>query len=411
MKEIIRTYMILFFIIIFIPFSSKSVDWEYEKIRKLNSPEYLNSSCKKLDDEKKKEFTLLKENFSEDLDNLVIIKNNTIINKDEPVPAGIGYKPHAESRMLERGLWWKIKCEYNPNDLKQNNRLISIAKKKCKTNEVSQIKIALKHHSIFSCSSQHKKELVYKIAKYNDQIQPEKSKKITLGMGSGFWFHSDGYFATNQHVIEGCKNTQVKINNKLIDSQIISFDKINDLAIGKIDKKVGSIFLLSDKPELGEEVMVGGFPLSNVLQNDSIKITRGIVSALSGVNNNYTMLQIDAPIQKGNSGGPIINSYGEVIGVATSYLKSTKEYEAQNVNFGVKVNLLKNMSESIGIDVGKKIKQKIKNTKQLAKALEKNTVHIHCTNTLKEWVAYQNSQNTNAKLSEHIKLNLKDYMK
>ena len=65
--------------------------------------------------------------------------------------------------------------------------------------------------------------------------------------------------------------------------------------------------------------MVGGFPLSGVLQNDSIKITRGIVSSLSGVNNNYSMIQIDAPIQKGNSGGPIINSKGEVIGVATSY--------------------------------------------------------------------------------------------
>lgn len=246
----------------------------------------------------------------------------------------------------------------------------------------------------------------------NKQVLKElEAQKVTLGMGSGFWFNSEGYFATNQHVIEGCKSTQVKVNNKLIDSEIISFDKINDLAIGKIDKKVESVFSLSDKPELGEEVMVGGFPLSDVLQNDSIKITRGIVSSLSGVNNNYTMLQIDAPIQKGNSGGPIINSYGEVIGVATSYLKSTKEYEAQNVNFGVKVNLLRNMSESVGINVEKKTKKIIKNSKQLAKALEKNTLHIHCTNTLREWVAYQNKQGTNAKLSEHIKLNLKDYMK
>ena len=70
--------------------------------------------------------------------------------------------------------------------------------------------------------------------------------------------------------------------------------------------------------------MVGGFPLSNVLQNDSIKITRGIVSSLSGVNNNYSMLQMRCTNSKGNSGGPIINSYGEVIGVATSYLRVNK---------------------------------------------------------------------------------------
>ena len=123
------------------------------------------------------------------------------------------------------------------------------------------------------------------------------------------------------------------------------------------------------------------------------------------------MLQIDAPIQKGNSGGPIINTNGEVVGVVTSYLKSTEEYEAQNVNFGVKVNLLKNMAQSLGIDVMSQDKQKSKNSKQLAQTLEKKTVHIHCTNTLKQWVAYQKNQDTNAKLSEHIKINLKDYMK
>ena len=91
--------------------------------------------------------------------------------------------------------------------------------------------------------------------------------------------------------------------------------------------------------------------------------------------------------------------------------RSTKEFDTQNVNFGVKVNLLRNMSESLGIKVSKAEKQKAKNSKQLAKVLEKNTIHVHCTNTLKEWVAFQNNQRSNASLSEHIKLNLKDYMK
>ena len=258
---------------------------------------------------------------------------------------------------------------------------------------------------------ERKKEQAERERKKQQAITELESKKITLGMGSGFWFNPDGYFATNHHVVQGCKKIQVKVNNELLNSKIISFDKINDLAIGKVNKNIESVFTLSSKPELGEEVMVGGFPLSNVLQNDSIKITRGIVSSLSGLNNNYSMLQIDAPIQQGNSGGPIINSYGEVIGVATSYLRSTKEFDTQNVNFGVKVNLLRNMSESLGINVSKPEKQKAKNSKQLAKVLEKNTVHVHCTNTYKEWVALQNNQESNASLSEHIKLNLKDYIK
>ena len=69
------------------------------------------------------------------------------------------------------------------------------------------------------------------------------------------------------------------------------------------------------------------------------------------------------------------------------------------------------MAESLGINVINTNNQKIMDSKQLAKTLEKNTVHIHCSNTIKEWIAYQKSQDTNVKLSEHIKLNLKDYMK
>ena len=267
---------------------------------------------------------------------------------------------------------------------------------------------------------ERKRQRAEKEKKRQQAIIDLESKKITIGMGSGFWFNTDGYFATNHHVIQGCRTTQVKVNNELVNSKIISFDKINDLAIGKIDKNVNSVFSLSSKPELGEEVMVGGFPLVGILKNDSIKVTRGIVSSLSGFDNNYSELQIDAPIQKGNSGGPIINSYGEVIGIAKSYLseervnkikKPKEKIEIQNINYGVKVNILRNMSESLGINVSKPEKQKAKNSKQLAKAIEKNTVHVHCTNTYKEWVALQNNQESNASLSEHIKLNLKDYMK
>ena len=367
-------------------------------------------------------------------------------------------------------------CGFNPEHDNKINRIISVAKSKCETQNISKVDLGLKYHAVYKCISKQNgeeadiaydkkkkaqpRELSFLKGNYNDAhyearklcneepkftgvikqhigketiynfhcsspkesyaekerkqkqaIKKLESEKITLGMGSGFWFNSQGYFATNHHVIEGCKTTQVKVDNELVNSNIISFDKINDLAIGKVDKNIKSFFSLSDKPELGEDVMVGGFPLSGVLQNDSIKITRGIVSSLSGFNNNYSMLQIDAPIQKGNSGGPIINTNGEVVGVVTSYLKSTEEYEAQNVNFGVKVNLLRNMAQSLGIDLMSQDKQKSKNSKQLAKTLEKNTVHIHCTNTLKQWVEYQTNQDTNVKLSEHIKLNLKDYMK
>ena len=104
------------------------------------------------------------------------------------------------------------------------------------------------------------------------------------------------------------------------------------------------MFSLILNPELGKErICLSCFP-------QAIKITRGIVSSLSGFNNNYSMLQIDAPIQKGNSGGPIINSKGEVIGIATLALKSTREYEAQNVNFGVKVNLFEKYGSIVGLN-------------------------------------------------------------
>ena len=99
--------------------------------------------------------------------------------------------------------------------------------------------------------------------------------------------------------------------------------------------------------------------------SSSIKFTKGIVSSLSGLGNNYSEIQIDAAIQPGNSGGPIIDEYGNVLGVAVAKLDVVKIVEdygtlPENVNFGIKASTLMSLLKSHEVPLVKESKTEIK---------------------------------------------------
>ena len=103
---------------------------------------------------------------------------------------------------------------------------------------------------------------------------------------------------------------------------------------------------LSNGGKFGEDIKVYGFPLSNTLSS-SLKVTKGIISSLSGPQNNFSLIQIDAAIQPGNSGGPILNSKGNLVGVAVGainspIIKGDTITIPQNINFGIKSEILDN---------------------------------------------------------------------
>ena len=176
----------------------------------------------------------------------------------------------------------------------------------------------------------------------NGEPQPTQSTKKTSG--TGFFINENGYFLTNHHTLEDCNKVEIITHNTNYEASVIATDEVNDLGLGKIDLTGNSYIKIGNGDlDKGEDILVAGFPLSGQLSDD-VKITKGIISSLSGFSNNYSKFQFDAAVQPGNSGGPILNRYGEWVGVAESMAKDDYFYELsgqypENVNFAIKSNV------------------------------------------------------------------------
>jgi serine protease Do len=173
--------------------------------------------------------------------------------------------------------------------------------------------------------------------------QPDDEEHKQVQGGTGFIISEDGYIVTNNHVIDGADKIEVRINNKeKYTARLVGRDTATDLALIKVDVKQRLTPLPlgdSEKARVGEWVMAIGDPLAF-----DKTVTVGVVSAKerSGLTGdpatrsfeNY--IQTDAAINFGNSGGPLINVNGEVIGINTAMFRP-----AQNIGFAVPVNTLK----------------------------------------------------------------------
>jgi len=185
--------------------------------------------------------------------------------------------------------------------------------------------------------------------------KPTKGTKIyPTGSGTGFAITKSGYVITNNHVINGCARVRIHHKGKSVIATIVSKDIVNDLALLKGNFKPEKIFRLSNQsPELTQDVYVAGYPFGRKV-SASVKVTKGIVSSLTGLGNNFSNIQIDAAINPGNSGGPIIDAEsGNVIGVTVAVLKKGKKSRLtpQNTNFGIKTSVVKNLLQGNSISV------------------------------------------------------------
>ena len=172
------------------------------------------------------------------------------------------------------------------------------------------------------------------------------------GQGSGFIINKDGYIITNQHVIDGAQKIKVMVglNHLEYDAQVIGFDEALDIALIKIispekdpKKQIEWPFLPlgdSDLLELGDPVMALGSPLG-LIQSVSTGIVahkqRGGLRP-SGRDLDVELIQIQVPMNPGNSGGPVIDTSGRVVGVGESILAS-----GQAIAFCVPINIIKTM--------------------------------------------------------------------
>jgi len=150
---------------------------------------------------------------------------------------------------------------------------------------------------------------------------------------------------TNAHVVSECKSIAVRQGSDSWPVETIAIDARIDLALLATQKPLLVQAKLRSSALLGEDVMVAGYPLAGLLGSDLI-VTGGQVNSLAGLRNDPTLLQISAPVQPGNSGGPLLDRYGSVVGIVVSKLNVSRLEKitgdiAQNVNFAIKPELVR----------------------------------------------------------------------
>ena len=166
-------------------------------------------------------------------------------------------------------------------------------------------------------------------------------RPATPSFGTGFFVNADGYALTNHHVIDGCRSIAMLTDRGALPARVVRYDEINDLALLRVEAATPAFATFRASPDLraGDSVVVAGFPLPTVLQN-GLNVTVGNVSSLAGFRGNSALLQITAPVQPGNSGGPLLDMTGNVVGVIVSKLNALEMANAtgdipQNINFAV----------------------------------------------------------------------------
>lgn len=190
----------------------------------------------------------------------------------------------------------------------------------------------------------------------NSEKKIETENNI-VSTGSGFFLSKKGFIATNAHVVENAKSIKVFVNDNSnisnsYNAKITLIDKINDVAILKIEDS--NYFEIEEIPysiekttDIGEKVFTIGFPISAIMGNN-FKVSNGIINANSGIKDDLRFLQISTPIQPGNSGGPLFNDEGNIVGLTTAKLnEEVIGTKIENVNYAIKSSYLLNLINMI----------------------------------------------------------------
>lgn len=196
--------------------------------------------------------------------------------------------------------------------------------------------------------------------KENKPVPPSAPKKPEMRVastGTGFVVSKVGYVLTNYHVIDDCKEVRAQIpDSKVAVAPVAARDPRNDLALLKLSPSPTmstATFRGGQIVRQGDSIVAVGFPLHGVLAS-GVNITTGTVSALAGLGDDTRFLQISAPIQPGNSGGPLLDLSGNVVGVVVSKLDAIRVAKAigdipQNVNFAISGAVARGFLDAKGV--------------------------------------------------------------
>jgi S1-C subfamily serine protease len=178
------------------------------------------------------------------------------------------------------------------------------------------------------------------------------NKDNSIASGSGFFLTTNGIIATNAHVVEGSSKIEITVSNEVgvftYNTKVLLVDSKNDVALLQIDddkfKGFSKIpYGVTENSDVGSKVFTIGYPLNDVM-GTNFKVTDGIISAISGISDDVRYYQISVPIQPGNSGGPLFNKEGNIIGITSATLnEKAVGTRVENVNYAIKSSYLLNL--------------------------------------------------------------------
>jgi uncharacterized protein len=203
--------------------------------------------------------------------------------------------------------------------------------------------------------------------------------------GTGFVISQSGFVVTNNHVAGQCSQVRARHNTDELGAlSVIAKDVQNDLALLKLPSRFPDAAIFREDRGLrqGDNVVVYGFPLVGVLTPQG-NLTTGSISALSGLSNDSRMLQVSAPVQPGNSGGPLLDAGGNVIGVVSAKLNALGTAMVtgdipQNVNFAIKAGVVRNFLDANGVDYRTTAETRELKTADVGDRAKKFTLFIEC---------------------------------
>lgn len=177
-------------------------------------------------------------------------------------------------------------------------------------------------------------------------------KDNSKSSGSGFFITTGGIIATNAHIVQDASNIEVIVSNEIgtfpYKAKVLLVDGMNDVALLQIeDEKFKGLNIIpygiTENSDVGSKVFTIGYPLKDVM-GSNYKVTDGIISSKSGIADDVRYYQISVPLQPGNSGGPLFNKEGNVIGITSARLNGQAiGTQIENVNYAIKSSYLLNL--------------------------------------------------------------------
>jgi len=204
------------------------------------------------------------------------------------------------------------------------------------------------------------------------------------GTGSGIVVDEAGRILTNHHVVQNCRALRVRKDGVMVGARLQAYDPKNDLALVHADGLRGArpASFRTGPAQLGEPVFLAGYPLQGVLSSD-LHVGTGMVSALAGPKGDRRVIQLSVPVQAGNSGGPVLDEAGQVVGVlmgtlSPAYVQRLTGLPPQNVSFAVRSELALALLGSGRTGYRKGTARNVLDTRELAARARGFTVLVEC---------------------------------